>query len=82
MKKKKIFSSSPSLPSVPDGPVRVVPSPLSMQSKVKLGSAYVQLLIWWCETMEHEADPICNLLFSSRHLIATSAPTQIKGLNA
>jgi len=47
----------------------------------QLNAFWVAALQWWCETMDNEADPRCNLLFTHRHISATSDGTQIRGLS-
>mmetsp|Transcript_22867 Transcript_22867/g.44390 ORF Transcript_22867/g.44390 Transcript_22867/m.44390 type:complete len:432 (-) Transcript_22867:440-1735(-) len=47
----------------------------------RLEGQYVPVLAWWCEDMDHEADPLCNLLFADRHLSQTSDGTQLRGLD-
>merc|ERR1711971_1491051 len=48
----------------------------------RLTPMYATLLKWWCEDMDHEADPLCNLLFADRHLTQTADGTQLRGLDA
>lgn len=48
----------------------------------RLDPMYSVLLTWWCEETDHEADPLCNLLFADRHLTQTADGTQLRGLDA
>ena len=60
----------------------------SVKSAVKkepppaLNPFFENLLKWWCEAMDNEADSRCNLLFTHRHISQTNDGTQIRGLSA
>jgi len=47
----------------------------------QLQDGVAAMLKWHCEDMDHEADQICGLLWSHRHLRQTHDPTQVSGLS-
>lgn len=50
-------------------------------ARPELEDVWVDVLIWFCEVQSHEADALCNLLWTHRHLKHTEDMVQMRGLN-
>ena len=53
----------------------------SLPRTPQLNNDYVNVLTWWCETMDHTADGPCDLLWTHRHMTHTGDLHQLDTLN-